>query len=198
MTKRAFDLFWAGLGLCLLVPIFLVIAILIKLEDGGPVFYLQERVGRRGLHFRIRKFRTMVVDADKRGPQITVGRDPRVTRLGYWLRKFKIDELPQLVNVWKGEMSLVGPRPEVPHYVAMYSQEQARVLELLPGITDVASIRYRNESDFLARAADPERVYIQEIMPHKIRLNLEYEAKASIWTDFLVIVRTIFTRRPTK
>jgi lipopolysaccharide/colanic/teichoic acid biosynthesis glycosyltransferase len=140
----------------------------------------------------------MVVDADKRGPQITVGRDPRVTRLGYWLRKFKIDELPQLVNVWKGEMSLVGPRPEVPHYVAMYSQEQARVLELLPGITDVASIRYRNESDFLARAADPERVYIQEIMPHKIRLNLEYEAKASIWTDFLVIVRTIFTRRPTK
>ncbi len=190
-TKRLFDIFWTSLGLLLLWPVFLVIALLIKIDDGGPVFYRQIRVGRGGKPFRIWKFRTMVVDADKIGGSLTVGRDPRITRTGYWLRKFKLDELPQLFNVLSGEMSLVGPRPEVPEYVARYTQDQKRVLELTPGITDPASIAYRNENEILASSDDPEAVYLSEIMPEKIRLNLQYAEKSTVWTDFLTILKTL-------
>ena len=190
-TKRLFDIFWTSLGLLLLWPVFLVIALLIKIDDGGPVFYRQIRVGRGGKPFRIWKFRTMVVDADKIGGSLTIGRDPRITRTGYWLRKFKLDELPQLFNVLSGEMSLVGPRPEVPEYVARYTQDQKRVLELTPGITDPASIAYRNENEILASSDDPEAVYLSEIMPEKIRLNLQYAEKSTVWTDFLTILKTL-------
>ncbi|MDH7578545.1 MAG: sugar transferase [Bacillota bacterium] len=196
LSKRAFDLFWATLGLLMLSPLFVVIAVLIKLEDKGPVFFRQERVGYRGKSFRIWKFRTMVIDAEKCGGQLTVGRDPRITRVGYWLRKTKLDELPQLINVLLGEMSLVGPRPEVPLYVSLYTPEQRRVLDLVPGITDPASITYRNESEVLARSGYPEQKYIEEIMPEKIRINLNYAAKATVWSDIWVIIQTIFSLFP--
>ncbi|MGI9952922.1 sugar transferase [Moorellaceae bacterium AZ2] len=192
-SKRLFDLFWSLLGLAVLWPLFLLIALLIKLEDGGPVFFRQERVGYKGRPFYIWKFRTMVVDAEKRGKPLTVGLDPRITRVGYWLRKFKLDELPQLINVILGQMSLVGPRPEVPQYVALYAPEQRRVLEMVPGITDPASIAYRRESELLASSPDPERTYIEEIIPEKIRLNLEYAQRATLWTDLVVILRTIIS-----
>lgn len=165
---------------------------LIKLDDKGPVFFRQERVGYKGRPFRIWKFRTMVVDAEKIGKPLTVGRDPRITRVGYWLRKFKLDELPQLFNVLVGEMSLVGPRPEVPKYVALYTPEQRKVLDLVPGITDPASIKYRDESEILGRSPDPDRTYLEEIMPEKIRLNLEYAAHATVWSDFIIVLKTLF------
>lgn len=189
--KRVFDLFWTVPGLIILSPVFLCIALWIKLDDGGPIFFKQERVGQSGQLFRIWKFRTMVVDAEKHGRQLTVGRDPRITRAGYWLRKFKLDELPQLLNVLRGEMSLVGPRPEVPRYVALYTPEQRKVLDLVPGITDPASIRYRNESELLALSDNPEHTYITEIMPEKIRLNLAYAQQATVWRDFKVILQTL-------
>jgi lipopolysaccharide/colanic/teichoic acid biosynthesis glycosyltransferase len=189
--KRALDLLCAVPGTLLLSPLLLLTALLIRLTDRGPIFFRQERVGFRGRPFRIWKFRTMVVDAERRGAQITVGPDPRITRIGVLLRKLKIDELPQLFNVLAGEMSMVGPRPEVPHYVAMYSEEQRRVLDLMPGITDEASIAYRNENDILAAAADAERTYVEEIMPEKIRLNLRYAAHANVFTDVGVILRTL-------
>ena len=154
--KRAFDLFWATAGLLLLWPLFLLVTTIIKLEDRGPLFYRQIRIGWKGHPFRIWKFRTMVVDADRIGPALTVGKDPRITRIGHWLRVTKIDELPQLLNVWMGEMSLVGPRPEVSQYVELYSDEQRRVMELKPGITDPASVKYRRESDLLGASEDPE------------------------------------------
>jgi len=191
LSKRLFDLFWTLAGLCLLWPIFLLIALLIRLDDGGPVFFRQERVGHKGKPFHIWKFRTMVVDAEKLGMPITIGRDPRITSVGFWLRKYKLDELPQLFNVLTGEMSLVGPRPEVPDYVALYTPEQRAVLELRPGITDPASIKYRDENELLAQAPAPEQTYIEEIMPAKIQLNLEYASRATIWSDFLIILRTI-------
>jgi len=190
-AKRVLDFTASLLGVLILWPFFLIIAILIKAEDGGPVFFRQVRVGKGGKHFRIWKFRTMVVDAEHKGGLITVGRDPRVTKVGYWLRKAKLDELPQLFNVLRGEMSLVGPRPEVPRYVGFYSEEQRRVLELKPGITDPASILYRNENDLLDGVPDPEKVYVEQIMPDKIRLNLEYAARASFWSDLGVILRTL-------
>jgi len=137
------------------------------------------------------KFRTMVVDADKVGSLLTVGRDPRTTPVGRWIRRLKLDELPQLWNVLRGEMSLVGPRPEVPRYVALYTAEQWRVLDLVPGITDRASIKYREESELLAQASDPQTVYVSQILPDKIRLNLEYAAHATVWTDFLVVLSTL-------
>lgn len=188
--KRVFDLCIAIPGLIFLSPLFLVVALLIKLDDGGPVFFLQERVGYRGRRFRIWKFRTMYVGAEQKG-SLTIGEDPRITRVGRWLRKWKIDELPQLINVVLGEMSLVGPRPEVPKYVALYNEEQLRVLDLVPGITDPASISFRNESDILATVSDPEQVYVERIMPEKIRINLKYAEKATVWTDFIVIWRTL-------
>lgn len=189
--KRVFDLFLTILGLGILWPLFLVVALLIKLDDGGPVFFRQERVGYKGRIFRIWKFRTMVVDAEQQGKLLTIGKDPRVTRVGRWLRKTKIDELPQLFNVLLGDMSFVGPRPEVPYYVALYTPDQWQVLDLVPGITDPASVKYRSESEVLAQVDDPEQTYIHEILPEKIRINLEYARSANVFTDLLVILQTL-------
>jgi lipopolysaccharide/colanic/teichoic acid biosynthesis glycosyltransferase len=192
VTKRVFDLACSGLGLIVLAPIMLVVAGLICLDSPGPIFFQQERIGLRGRSFKIFKFRTMRVDADKLGGQLTVGRDPRITRVGRFLRKSKLDELPQLFNVWQGEMSLVGPRPEVPKYVALYTWEQRRVLEVRPGITDLASIEFRDENDLLENQADPEAFYIREIMPRKLALNLGYITQQGLTFDLLVILKTIW------
>jgi len=191
LVKRTFDLFWATVGLLLLWPVFLMVGLLIKLEDRGPIFFRQRRIGWHGHPFRMWKFRTMVIDAELKGSTLTVGRDPRITRVGHWLRATKIDELPQLLNVWSGEMSLVGPRPEVQKYVDLYSVDQRQVLGLRPGITDLASVKYRRESELLATSSDPDRTYIEEIMPEKIRINLEYAAQASAWNDLRVILLTL-------
>jgi len=189
-AKRTFDLVSAGIGVVLLAPLLALLALLVKAEDGGPVFFRQGRVGYRGRPFRIWKFRTMIPDAEARGLPLTVGRDPRVTRIGAWLRRLKLDELPQLLNVLAGDMTLVGPRPEVPRYVASYGAPERRVLELVPGVTDEASIRYADESTILAAMADPERVYVEQILREKIRLNLEYAARATVWTDLRVVLAT--------
>src|SRR2546427_7582365 len=190
-ARRPRALVTAGAGLVVLAPLLAVVAVLVKTEDGGPVFFRQERVGQRGRVFRMWKFRTMVADAAARGLPLTVGGDSRVTRIGAWLRRLKLDELPQLFNVLVGDMTLVGPRPEVPCYVASYDAEQRRVLELVPGVTDEASIRYVAESALLAAALEPERVYVSEIVPDKIRLNLAYAAHATVWTDLRVILATL-------
>lgn len=193
LPKRICDLLLTIPALALLAPLFGVIALLIKAGDGGPVFFRQKRVGYRGKPFYLWKFRTMIVPPEnKRGIPLTIGADPRITPAGRWLRQTKIDELPQLLNVLRGEMSLVGPRPEVPRYVALYTREQRAVLEIFPGITDPASIRYRRESELLAGSPDPEGTYIDQIMPTKIRLNLDYAAQATVWSDFKVILRTLF------
>jgi lipopolysaccharide/colanic/teichoic acid biosynthesis glycosyltransferase len=191
MAKRAFDLFWSLLGLALLAPVLALVALAVKVEDGGPVFFRQVRIGRGGLPFRIWKFRTMVVDAERQGRSITVGRDPRITRVGAWLRDTKLDEIPQLLNVVTGEMSLVGPRPEVPRYVELYTEPQRAILALRPGITDLASIKYRNESELLAQAADPDETYVRVILPDKVAINLSYAARAGVGADFLVILSTL-------
>jgi len=193
MTKRCFDLAIASMGGILALPLLLVIAILVKLNDGGPVFYRQVRIGWRGHPFEILKFRTMRVGADKVGPSITQSGDLRITTIGKILRKTKLDELPQLFNVLYGEMSLVGPRPEVPKYVALYTPDQRRVLELVPGITDLASLEFRDEESLLAAAADVEAFYREFCIPRKIELNLKHASKASVWRDFEIIVRTIVT-----
>jgi lipopolysaccharide/colanic/teichoic acid biosynthesis glycosyltransferase len=173
-----------------LTPILLLIAIWIKLDSTGPVFYLQERIGLHRKPFRIYKFRTMHPDADKRGLLTVGGRDPRVTRAGYYLRKFKLDELPQFFNVLGGSMSLVGPRPEVKRYVDLYNSTQLNVLNVKPGITDYASIEYSDENELLGKAADPERTYIDEIMPAKLELNLKYINDQGIFTDCKILFRT--------
>jgi len=191
MAKRAFDLFWSILGLVVLSPLLVLAALLVKLEDRGPVFFRQVRIGRGGLPFRIWKFRTMVVDAERQGRAITVGRDPRITRMGAWLRDTKLDELPQLLNVVAGDMSLVGPRPEVPRYVELYSEAQRAILALRPGITDLASIKYRHESELLAQAENPDETYVRVLLPDKLRINLAYAARADVWSDFLVILATL-------
>jgi lipopolysaccharide/colanic/teichoic acid biosynthesis glycosyltransferase len=193
---RLFDLFWSILGLAVLSPGLLAVALAIKLEDRGPVFYRQVRIGRDGRPFRIFKFRTMTTGADRGGQLLTVGNDRRITRVGGWLRRCKVDELPQLINVVKGEMGLVGPRPEVPKYVELYTQDQARVLRMRPGITDAASIAYRHENDILQQCQDPERYYIDHILPDKIRINLEFPAGASVWSDFKIILATLGLARP--
>jgi lipopolysaccharide/colanic/teichoic acid biosynthesis glycosyltransferase len=190
-AKRTLDLVGAGIGVVVLSPLFLLLAVLIKIEDGGPVFFRQERVGYRGRPFLMWKFRTMVPDADADRLPLTVGQDARVTPVGAWLRRFKLDELPQLFNVLVGHMSLVGPRPEVPRYVALYGAAQRGVLELMPGVTDEASIRYADESALLAAAADPEHVYVHEIAPEKIRVNLAYAARANVRRDLMVILATL-------
>ena len=190
MAKRLFDLFFSALGLMVLAPVLLVLASLVWLEDRGPVFYRQVRVGWQGKPFRIWKFRSMVLNADQIGLPLTVGRDPRITRIGMVLRGSKLDELPQLINVLVGEMSFVGPRPEVQKYVDLYSNEQRRVLDLRPGITDLASIRYRSEAELLYASSNPEQTYITQIMPEKIRLNLEYAQNSSVIADVGVIVKT--------
>ena len=191
--KRAFDLLACIPALLLLSPLLLVIAVLIKLESKGPVLYLQERIGRNLKPFKICKFRTMVTDADRQGLLTVGGRDPRITRIGYYLRKFKLDELPQLFNVITGEMSIVGPRPEVRRYVELYSAEQRRVLSVKPGITDYASIAYVNENEILGKSTDPERTYIEQIMPEKLELNLKYIAEKSLMTDVKIILKTLLS-----
>ncbi|HVA55844.1 MAG TPA: sugar transferase [Gammaproteobacteria bacterium] len=191
--KRLFDVCISVIGGLLLLPFLFLITLLIYFDNGWPVFFSQERAGYRGQLFRICKFRTMVRNAERLGQSLTVGQDPRITRVGRWLRKCKLDELPQLINVLKGEMSLVGPRPEVPHYVALYSPEQRRVLQLVPGITDPASIAFRDEASMLADCEDPERAYIERIMPNKIRVNLEYASRATLWSDILILLKTVMT-----
>ena len=190
--KRLFDIVASGLGLLILCPIFIIVAIWIKLDSKGPVFYRQVRVGRYNKDFRIFKFRSMRIGSDK-GSLVTIGgRDPRVTRSGYFIRKFKIDELPQLINVFIGNMSLVGPRPEVRHYVNYWTPEQMRALDVRPGITDPASIRFRNENELLEQAEDPEKYYIEVIMQDKIKLYLEYVENASFWYDIKLIFQTFW------
>lgn len=191
--KRLFDIVASGLGLLCLSPLLLIVAIWIKLDSPGPVFFRQVRVGRYNKDFRIFKFRSMRVGSDK-GSQITVGgHDSRITRSGYFIRKTKIDELPQLINVFIGDMSLVGPRPEVRHYVDMWTPEQMHVLDVRPGITDPASIRYRNENELLEQAEDPEKYYVEVIMQDKIKLYLEYVEKHSFWYDIKLIFQTFYT-----
>lgn len=188
--KRLFDIIASGIGLLLLCPLFLLIGIWIKLDSAGPIFYRQVRVGRNNKDFRIFKFRSMRTDADK-GSLVTIGgRDPRITRSGYFIRKFKIDELPQLINVFVGDMSIVGPRPEVRHYVNYWTPEQMHVLDVRPGITDPASIRYRNENELLGQAEDPEQYYIDVVMQEKIKLYLKYVEHHSFWYDIKLIFQT--------
>ncbi len=190
--KRAFDFIASGLALIVLSPLFLILAIWIKLDSKGPVFYRQVRVGWKNKDFRIFKFRSMRVGADK-GSLVTIGgHDPRVTRSGYFIRKFKFDELPQLINVVLGDMSLVGPRPEVRHYVDYWTPEQMHVLDVRPGITDPASIKFRNENELMEKAEDPEKYYIEVIMQEKIRLYLEYVEKHSFFYDIALIFKTFW------
>jgi lipopolysaccharide/colanic/teichoic acid biosynthesis glycosyltransferase len=191
ILKRIFDIVVSFVGLVILSPLFLILAIAIARDSKGPVFFKQTRVGRNGVPFKIYKFRTMVEDAEARGMQLTVGDDSRITNVGTFLRKTKIDELPQLINVFKGEMSFVGPRPEVPKYVGLYTEDQRQVLMVRPGITDLASIEYRNESELLATADNPEKVYIEEVMPRKIELNKKYIENISLCGDIRVIFKTL-------
>ncbi len=190
--KRLFDIVASGLGLIVLSPLFLILAIWIKLDSKGPVFYRQVRVGYKNKDFRIFKFRSMRVGADK-GSLVTIGgRDPRVTKSGYWIRKFKLDELPQLINVFIGDMSLVGPRPEVRHYVDYWTPEQMHVLDVRPGITDPASIKFRNENELMEQAEDPEKYYIEVIMQEKIKLYLGYVEKHNFFYDLGLIFKTFW------
>ena len=192
IAKRLFDLVFSLTGLVLLSPLFLLIAIFIKLDSPGPVFFRQTRVGRGGEPFRIHKFRTMATATATKGLQLTVGADPRITRSGRWLRKYKLDELPQLIDVLLGTMSLVGPRPEVPKYVEYYPREQKDiVLSVRPGITDNASIEYRDENDILAESDNPEQDYIEKILPVKLGYYLRYVAQRSMTGDIAIILRTI-------
>lgn len=188
--KRLFDIIASGLGLIVMSPLFVILAIWIKTDSKGPVFYRQTRVGRGNKDFRLYKFRSMRPDSDKLGLITVGGRDPRVTRSGYYIRKYKLDEFPQLINVFIGDMSLVGPRPEVRKYVDMYTTEQMRVLSVRPGITSLASIRYRNENDILAATNDPDRCYIEQVMPDKLAIDLEYVDRATLWNDIKLIFST--------
>ena len=199
-SRRALDLLLAIPAAILLLPVFAVVAVWIKLDSRGPVFFLQERVGLGGRRFRIFKFRTMVPDAEQRGTQITVGRDPRITRSGHFLRKYRFDELPQLFNVLKGEMSIVGPRPEVPRYVAFYNDQQRQILAFRPGMTSPATIEFSNESEVLSRhadltdradPADPETYYRTELMPAKLAIDLQYSRQATVRSDCAIIARTL-------
>lgn len=190
--KRLFDIIASGCGLIVLSPLFIIVAIWIKLDSEGPVFYKQIRVGRYGRDFKLFKFRSMRVGADKAGLITVGGHDPRVTRSGYFIRKYKLDEFPQLINVFIGDMSLVGPRPEVRKYVDMYTPEQLHVLDVRPGITDLASIRYRNENEILESVANPEQYYIDVIMPDKLQINLEYVATHSFLNDMKLIFKTFW------
>lgn len=188
---RFFDILFSSLGVVVLSPLFLVLAVWIKLDSKGPVFYKQSRVGKNDVDFRLYKFRTMVVNADKKGLITVGGRDPRVTRAGYFLRKYKLDELPQLVNVLRGNMSLVGPRPEVRKYVEMYTSEQRKVLSVKPGLTDYASIHYIDENEVLAKSDDPEKTYVEVIIPEKIRYNIKYIENRSVKEYFKIIFMTL-------
>jgi lipopolysaccharide/colanic/teichoic acid biosynthesis glycosyltransferase len=190
MGKRGFDLIASACALLVLSPLLLLIAAAVAIESPGGAFFRQVRVGKGGKEFRLLKFRTMRLGSEA-GGQITVGgRDPRITRIGYVLRKTKLDELPQLLNIVVGEMSVVGPRPEVPRYVALYSEEQRQVLSVRPGLTSLASIAYIDENEVLGRASDPERVYVDEVMPAKLALDLRYVREHSMRLDLRIIART--------
>jgi len=192
LAKRALDLGGALLGLLVLLPVFVVIGIAVKVSSPGPVLYAAPRVGRHGRMFRMYKFRTMVVDAEQLGGSSTPDDDPRITRVGRWLRRYKLDELPQLLNVLNGTMSLVGPRPQVQWAVDRYSPEERKVLEVLPGITDYASLHFPNEGEILRGSADPDRDYMEKIHPEKMRLALEYVRHRSLATDVGIIFKTLF------
>ena len=201
MAKRVFDLGVALAALLLFALPMLLIALAIRLDSPGPVFFRQQRVGQGGQPFRIHKFRTMVADAPERGPALTVGNDPRITRVGVWLRRSKLDELPQLIDVLAGDMSLVGPRPELLQYVARYPQAlRERALSLKPGITDPVSLDFADEGEMLARATDPEREYVEEILPRKLGAALAYAERATLASDLKVIARTLvlLARRATR
>jgi len=192
ITKRIFDLVFVIPGIILLSPVFLLISLLIKRDDNGPILFKQVRVGQYGKLFKVLKYRTMVVDAEKKGAKVTTGGDPRITQTGHWLRKYKLDELPQLFNVLKGDMSLVGPRPEVPEYVKFYTEEQKQtVLSVPPGITDLASIEFRNENDLLADSKDPVKDYREKVLPIKLKYYEQYVTERSLWLDFKLIIKTI-------
>jgi lipopolysaccharide/colanic/teichoic acid biosynthesis glycosyltransferase len=191
MAKRLFDVVASFIGLLILLPVLLGISLWVLFDSRGGIFYRQVRVGRGGIDFKLWKFRTMHPDADKRGLLTVGGRDPRITRAGYYLRKYKLDELPQLLNVLTGDMSLVGPRPEVRKYVSLYTPEQLRVLDVRPGITDYASIEYADENELLAKAADPEKTYIEEVMPAKLKLNAKYIAEKGVMKDVRIIWLTV-------
>jgi lipopolysaccharide/colanic/teichoic acid biosynthesis glycosyltransferase len=191
MMKRLFDVVASGLGILLLSPLLATIAGLVRLSSPGPVFFRHERVGRRFHPFGVLKFRTMVQDAPARGGPITVGDDPRITPVGKWLRKFKVDELPQLFNVLVGDMSLVGPRPEVRRYVEMFADDYAEILSVRPGITDLASIKYRDEQTILGQAADPALEYARVVLPEKIRLAHDYVQRRSFWLDLTILLGTV-------
>ena len=190
MLKRMFDIILSLFGLMILLPFMLIIAIFIKLDSKGPVFFKQIRVTKGGREFKIFKYRTMKVGSDKYS-QITVGKDNRITGIGSFLRKYKLDEIPQLINVLIGDMSLVGPRPEVPKYVALYTDEQKEILKVRAGITDYASIEFSDENDLLASEKDPEKAYVEKIMPKKIELNKKYLSEISVLTDIKIILLTI-------
>lgn len=190
--KRFLDIIFSGLGLICLSPLFVFLALWVKLDSPGPVFYRQVRVGRNNRDFKLYKFRSMRVDSDKKGLITIGGHDPRVTQSGYYIRKYKLDEFPQLINVFLGDMSLVGPRPEVRKYVDMYTDEQMHVLDVRPGITDMASIYYRNENELLEKANNPEKYYREVIMQDKLRINLEYVRNHSVIRDFRMILKTLF------
>ncbi|WP_452226944.1 sugar transferase [Lacinutrix cladophorae] len=193
MTKRLFDICFSLLGLIILFPVLLVIAILIKLESKGSIFFRQIRVGKNNQDFKIFKFRTMFVGSDKKGLLTLGDNDTRVTKIGYFLRKYKLDEIPQLINVLQGTMSFVGPRPEVRKYVSLYSKEDLQILQVKPGITDYASIAFRDEAELLKDTVDPEKLYIKEIMPQKIALNKKYIVNPSVFTDIKIILKTFLS-----
>jgi lipopolysaccharide/colanic/teichoic acid biosynthesis glycosyltransferase len=199
MLKRVFDVFFALSALLILAPVLVAVAMWIKLDSRGPVLFTQERVGLRGRLFAIYKFRTMRVGAAEQGPQITVQADPRITRAGAFLRRYKLDELPQFVNVLVGDMSVVGPRPEVPRYIALYPREaRDLILSVRPGITDLASIAYRDESALLGGTDDPDTLYVRDILPAKLEYCLQYIQKQSVWLDLIIVWRTaraIFEQR---
>jgi lipopolysaccharide/colanic/teichoic acid biosynthesis glycosyltransferase len=193
LIKRTFDVVCSLLGLLLLLPILVALAVLIKLGSRGPVFYRGKRVGRLGKRFHIYKFRTMVADAEKLGGSSTPEDDPRVTRIGVFLRKYKLDELPQLINVLWGDMSLVGPRPQVEWAVGLYTEKEKALLSVRPGITDYASIKFNNEGDVLRGSTDPDKDYMEKIAPEKIRLGLEYVKAHSLWVDLRIILATLWS-----
>lgn len=191
MLKRLVDILFSLIGLVILFPFLFIISLLVAFSSPGGVFYMQERVGKNNVNFKLFKFRTMRVDSDRLGLITIGGRDPRITGVGYYLRKYKLDELPQLLNVLFGSMSLVGPRPEVRKYVDLYTNEQKKVLDVKPGITDYASLEYFSENELLAKSSDPENTYINEVMPSKLKLNKKYIDETGLLTDFKIIVRTL-------
>lgn len=189
---RFFDILFSGIGLIILSPLFLVLYIMIRLESKGGGFYSQQRIGKDGVPFNLYKFRSMRKDADKKGLITVGGHDPRITRIGYFIRKYKLDELPQLFNVLKGDMSLVGPRPEVEKYTKLYTPEQRKVLSVVPGITDWASIEYVDENVILGKAEDPDKAYIEQVMPDKIKYNMKYINNRSVGEYFKIIFTTFY------